>query len=273
MLLLSIMKRFANAFLRIADDLRLASGLNLIWKDADPTQWRHLDPRISQHLQPYCLAIKRATDRQQQCIAHDALALTAWSHAQTIIIRACPFGISEATVAISNAGVYQGACLIGPWRSPHTQPAFAHAHWQRLPALNVPRAQATARLVESLVTAIIHLRDPQEHSIDARVAAARIYIDGHASAELRAAEVAAEVGLSTSRLIHLFSAFGPPFRSWLRRCLMRRAAILLSDPSRTVTAIARDLGYANLSAFTAAFRAEHGQAPALWRRHLGRVKA
>ena len=72
------MRRFARALATLQEELRLATGCRLSWKDADPANWRRLPATVAQHGHPYCLAIKRDRERFERCCGCDNLTASDW---------------------------------------------------------------------------------------------------------------------------------------------------------------------------------------------------
>jgi AraC family transcriptional regulator len=95
----------------------------------------------------------------------------------------------------------------------------------------------------------------------------RDYIDAHLAEALRLAMLAPLVGLSPFHFARAFKqSFGvPPHRYHVGRRIAR-AMQMLDDRNRSVTAIARDLGFAETSSFSATFRRVTGVSPMRYRR-------
>lgn len=93
------------------------------------------------------------------------------------------------------------------------------------------------------------------------------YIDAHLGEALRLAALAQLVGLSPFHFARAFKqSFGvPPHRYHVGRRIAR-AKDLLDDSTSSVTAIARDLGFAETSSFSATFRRVTGTSPIRYRR-------
>ena len=93
------------------------------------------------------------------------------------------------------------------------------------------------------------------------------YIDAHLGEALRLAALAQLVGLSPFHFARAFKqSFGvPPQRYHVGRRIAR-AKDLLDDSTYSVTAIARDLGFAETSSFSATFRRVTGTSPIRYRR-------
>jgi AraC family transcriptional regulator len=93
------------------------------------------------------------------------------------------------------------------------------------------------------------------------------YIDAHLGEALRLAALAQLVDLSPFHFARAFKrSFGvPPHRYHVGRRIAR-AKDLLDNSTNSVTAIARDLGFAETSSFSATFRRVTGTSPIRYRR-------
>ena len=82
-----------------------------------------------------------------------------------------------------------------------------------------------------------------------------------------AAALAGEAGMSRAAFCARFTSLvaQPPI-SYLTGWRMTLAADLLRDTDATVAAVAREVGYENAFAFSAAFKRIHGHGPTAWRR-------
>ena len=73
--------------------------------------------------------------------------------------------------------------------------------------------------------------------------------------------------LSKTKIISRFHRFtGLPPQAFLMKCRIHRAIDLLKDPSRTITEVADELGFASSQHFATRFRQETGKTPREWRR-------
>jgi AraC-like DNA-binding protein len=81
------------------------------------------------------------------------------------------------------------------------------------------------------------------------------------------AELAAAAGVSRATFAARFSALvGEPPLGYLTTWRMTLAADLLRDAEATVAAVAREVGYTDAFAFSAAFKRVRGVSPSVWRR-------
>jgi AraC-like DNA-binding protein len=85
-------------------------------------------------------------------------------------------------------------------------------------------------------------------------------------------ELARKVGLSRSALAQRFTELlGQPPMQYLARWRMQIAAQELLASSKSLAAVAEQIGYESEAAFSRAFRREFGMPPAGWRKHQGKV--
>ncbi|MBS45569.1 MAG: AraC family transcriptional regulator [Nocardioides sp.] len=78
--------------------------------------------------------------------------------------------------------------------------------------------------------------------------------------------VADEFSMSSSTLKRRLTAEGTSFRELLQESLVNRARMRLLDPSRSVTEVATELGYSDLTNFSHAFKRWTGSSPSHFRR-------
>jgi AraC-like DNA-binding protein len=95
-------------------------------------------------------------------------------------------------------------------------------------------------------------------------AALRIDASSHEAIDLES--VAREAGLSPFHFLRLFAnALGVTPHQYLVRCRLRRAAHLLSDGARSITDVAFDVGFGDLSNFVRTFHRAAGVSPRVFR--------
>jgi AraC family transcriptional regulator len=116
---------------------------------------------------------------------------------------------------------------------------------------------------------VITDRKPAIHSPRDRRRAveAALWLEAHASEAVDLDAVSAQAGLSPFHFLRLFArVLGVTPHQYLVRCRLRSAARLLTDPRISVTAIAYDVGFADLSNFVRTFRRAAGVSPREFRR-------
>jgi len=112
-------------------------------------------------------------------------------------------------------------------------------------------------------------RRPAIHSARDRRRAveAALWLEEHASEAVDLDAISAQAGLSPFHFLRLFGrVLGVTPHQYLVRCRLRTAARLLTDPRISVTAIAYDVGFADLSNFVRTFRRAAGVSPREFRR-------
>jgi AraC-like DNA-binding protein len=109
---------------------------------------------------------------------------------------------------------------------------------------------------------------PEARARDRRRAVeAALWIDAHADRQVDLKSAADEAGLSPFHFLRLFAnVLGVTPHQYLVRARLRRAARLLADDTRSITDIAFDVGFADLSNFVRTFHRAAGVSPRRFRR-------
>ncbi|MEO8670888.1 MAG: AraC family transcriptional regulator [Tahibacter sp.] len=106
----------------------------------------------------------------------------------------------------------------------------------------------------------LHARDRR------RAVESALWIDAHSHQTLNLEASATFVGVSPFHYLRTFAAVvGVTPHQYLIRARLRRAAALLSDPARSITDIAFDVGFADLSNFVRSFHRAAGVSPRRFR--------
>jgi AraC-like DNA-binding protein len=123
-----------------------------------------------------------------------------------------------------------------------------------------------ARFVEVVSTGK-RRASPRARACDRRRAVATaVWMDAHSDQPIDLAAAASEAGLSPFHFLRLFATVvGVTPHQYLVRSRLRRAAGLLADDARSVTAIAFDVGFGDLSNFVRTFRRAAGVSPRTFR--------
>ena len=99
-----------------------------------------------------------------------------------------------------------------------------------------------------------------------RAVEAALWIDAHAEEAIDLDSAASEVGLSPFHFLRLFTkVLGVTPHQYLVRSRLRRAARLLADDRRSITDVALDVGFADLSNFVRTFHRAAGVSPRRFR--------
>jgi AraC-like DNA-binding protein len=99
-----------------------------------------------------------------------------------------------------------------------------------------------------------------------RAVEAAVWIDAHAHQPVCLEDAARQVGLSSFHFLRLFAkVLGVTPHQYLVRSRLRRAARLLAEDTRTVTEVAFDAGFADMSNFVRTFHRAAGVSPRRFR--------
>jgi AraC-like DNA-binding protein len=106
-------------------------------------------------------------------------------------------------------------------------------------------------------------RSPAPSAQDRRRAVeAALWLDEHSNEPVDLETTARAVGLSPFHFLRLFaSALGVTPHQYLVRCRLRHAASLLADDGRSITDVAYDVGFGDLSNFVRTFHRAAGVSP------------
>jgi AraC family transcriptional regulator len=99
-----------------------------------------------------------------------------------------------------------------------------------------------------------------------RAVEAALWLEQHAHQPVDLDAVSQQAGLSPFHFLRLFArVLGVTPHQYLVRCRLRHAARLLADPARSVTDVAFDVGFQDLSNFVRTFRRAAGVSPRAFR--------
>lgn len=140
---------------------------------------------------------------------------------------------------------------------------LAHAAGRRKNDLGIDEAAMlfVSRFIE---TASGQSRRPLQASARDRRRAVEsaLWIDAHADRDVDLGGAAKQAGVSSFHFLRLFSgALGVTPHQYLVRSRLRRAARLLADDARSITSIAFDVGFGDLSNFVRTFHRAAGISP------------
>jgi AraC family transcriptional regulator len=100
-----------------------------------------------------------------------------------------------------------------------------------------------------------------------RAVEAALWLEEHAHQEIDLETISRQAGLSPFHFLRLFArVLGVTPHQYLVRCRLRHAARLLADPARSITDVAFDVGFADLSNFVRTFRRAAGVSPRAFRK-------
>jgi len=190
------------------------------------------DECLSFHLAPELL----------DTIGYDVRRPTMWlpPHAETMVLGelAQSAAIGRSDVALDEVGLLLGARFA----------AIAAKRGGRRAHAGAPSKPAAAR--------------DRRRAVDAAM-----WLDARCHDEIDLATAAREAGLSMFHFLRLFaSVLGVTPHQYLVRARLRRAARLLAGDARSITDVALDVGFADLSNFVRTFHRAAGVSPRAFRR-------
>ncbi|WP_211746160.1 helix-turn-helix domain-containing protein [Paenibacillus sp. Marseille-Q4541] len=129
-------------------------------------------------------------------------------------------------------------------------------------------------LCENAIREIILLMAQQlQTKRDPRIASILQQISQSMNKEIRIQDLAHNVGLSPSRLSHLFKGeMGEGIIEHVNRMRIKQAALLMEHMGRTATEAAHDVGFNNYNHFADLFRKQLGVSPRSYRKEKEKVK-
>jgi AraC-like DNA-binding protein len=180
-----------------------------------------------------------------------------------IYLPSTPHGLVEADIG--------SPVIFGGGGDPFAE-ALNHFAHQAVGGANVDStriARAAARGAEEFLARFHERRERLSHTRPAartevlhRLERARALIHANAHRTVTLEEICREAALSRFHLTRMFSeVYGAPPLSYHRQLRLDLAAIRLQHEVTSPTALARELGYGSLSAFSRAFRSRFGFPP------------
>lgn len=127
-------------------------------------------------------------------------------------------------------------------------------------------ADEAALLFAARFADLVAGRTPQARTTQARdrrrAVEAALWIEANASDDIKLEDTARQSGLSAFHFLRLFSdALGATPHQYLVRSRLRHAARLLADDTRSITDVAFDVGFGDLSNFVRTFHRAAGVSP------------
>ena len=237
-------------------------GMRVIFRDF--LDLAGLDQTQRWHLDPACMRVKEDPVRLRGCVAFCAgRAINELARLPSGRVHTCPFGHTEIAVPVLLRGQYLGLIYAGPLWTAATPPPY--------PGLIVadPAWIADRRLL--LRSLALQIAEHLDRHITGRGGDRRgrilAFVERRVGHELALADLAAHLGLSSSRCGHLVKElFGSTFPTLVRNLRLTLAMRRLQESDDTVAAIAKRLGFRDGGYFARVFRREQGCTPQEYRR-------
>jgi AraC-like DNA-binding protein len=96
------------------------------------------------------------------------------------------------------------------------------------------------------------------------------YVDSHIRERITVADLASAASLSPTRFTRRFrQTFSVPPRTWIMHRRIHYAALLMDTSTKTITQVARSLGYQDIYLFSRQFKQVVGVSPRAYRKRRG----
>lgn len=255
------------------------TGLEVTWKDPAGRSLAGGEA-VCAHVNPFCRAVK--AEQNAACVQEENRRIMARALcSEESFLDVCHAGVVQLVVPVVSGGRFDGVLLLGPARRAEgrTPRGVARECLAGLPLFDRERFAVAGRLVRSVAEKIAGATPPASGEAalpgagrDLRIARACHAIATRPGEALRAADLAAEANLSTSRFLHLFrEQVGLSLSAYRKRERMRRAGQLLRYTDLQVAAIAQALGYCHQTYFSDQFKRYEGLSPRAYRRRYQAV--
>jgi AraC-like DNA-binding protein len=261
------------------------TGWDLCLHDHERILWQYMPPSRFSHQHLPCTLVKR--HQQERCAVFDGeRAAAAAERVPGGLVKRCHAGLVEVVITVPFGGsrwltVFAGTRRAGPGVVVEmTAESTLRGDWTRpvaaLPATTTAELRDLAELLTQLGARLVQWRTlalPMLAIPDAdpsRRERIHAWIKLHHSRRIGLADLAAELGLSMSRVSHVVTACcGSSFASLLLAERMRSATELLRRSDLPMAQIATASGFGDRTRFQKAFASAMGVSPARWRRQLG----
>lgn len=237
----------------------------------------------TRHDDLFCCRVKDFVGGQERCTYNDGSLLYERICTETGgFVHCCHAGAAEVVVPIRIGGECIGIVMAGPYRPPGGRgriPEEARDVFESLPELTSAVSEAIIEFAPGVfgeVVRRIYLESADVLTVppsDERIVHVLEYLRKNLPAAPAVAEVAAEVYLSSSRLLHLFKAeCGLSLGEYMLKLRLREARRYLLTDEAPISQVAASAGFADQSHFSALFRREFGLPPLQYRRRYGRKR-
>lgn len=242
-----------------------------------------LPSELTRHDDIFCCAVKEYDGGQERCTYNDGSLLYERICTETGgFVHCCHAGAAEVVVPIRIGGECIGIVMAGPYRLAREcgkVPAESRALFESLPELTSAVSDAIIEFAPGVFCEAvrrIYLESADVLTVppsDERIVHVLEYLRKNLPVAPTVAEVAAEVYLSPSRLLHLFKAeCGIGLGEYMLKLRLREARRYLLTNEPPISQVAAMAGFSDQSHFSALFRREFGLPPLQYRRRYGRKR-
>lgn len=272
----------------ISENLELLgkfANIYFSWHFVDMTLLNNIPSSQTRHNSKFCDQIKLTPCRLlKRCIQyhHGSAFLQALNERKPFIMH-CHAGALELATPLFANNKLIGVLYAGTFRTPHGKTTYqkAQAEYIKLPVISEEKLLQLGDFLTQMMQQIAGTTDYQEKESpllpvikaqDERLYQAASYMRHHCRKKVMVKDVAAVVGISQSRLLHLFNREMPfPFKEWLQRLRVSEALRLIEGTDLPFTAVADLCGFADHSRMSLMVRRYMGTTPSNLRKQYQHV--
>lgn len=222
-------------------------------------------------MSPFCAALRRKKQLNEQCAACDRFHLAEAKRTRDVHIYHCHAGLIEGMVPLyDRRNIYLGAIVFGQLRDKtrtvdnQWTPALERKY-KELPVYTVEKARDVGHLLKCVSESIIdqelirYRNKPWVEKIES-------YIEKHLHEKITTEDLAKEIGRSASFVAHHFATeFGQTPRQYILKRRMEEAKLMLEN-GMSVQATAERLGFYDAFHFSKTFKR-------FWKKSPSRIAA
>ena len=261
-------------FSKSLESLEIFGGVRFCWHFLDSSLLLSVPGVQTEHDRtPFCKKLKDVPGMHRLCLqSHRKTAFARALRLREPFLLHCHCGCLELAVPWFPENRFAGILFAGTFADASVA-GYSEFQKERslLPVMEEPRLLALGRFLEDMMARqLAGLRFPESDPMllppvpteDSRILLAAKYMRAHSSEKLTASRMAARVGLSLSRFLHLFSEEARfPFSDWLQRLRVSSALRLVEGSDVPFGTIAEVCGIIDQSRMTFLFRRYFGKTP------------
>ena len=228
----------------------------------------------------FCSLLHKSADCFAACVQSDDNALRHVKDTGVPYVYRCPFGLFEAIYPIREQETIIGYLIVGPAvcksesdttvsaasvGTPHADEALLQAAVAELPHYEESMLSAICNTLSMLVDYIENHRLLSEDQLTlGRLI--KQYVKKNLTSKITLQKIAEHLHCSTVTLTETFrKEYGITIMQYVLAQRMKRAELLLRDPTVTVTDAAEHCGFPDVEYFSKCFKEIHGIPPSVWR--------
>lgn len=249
---------------RVLEDFSVATGINVNFADCD-----QVFPRPRAHANnPFCKAVQATPEGHARCVSSDRTLLGKCEESRCRECHVCHAGLTDVAVPIYDTEQLLGYIILGQMKTDaaYTGSEELRPVYDALPLYTDAQIRAIASVAEMLARTVL-LEGLLRPSYRRGVEEATAYIDAHLCEKLSASDIARNVYVSKTALYEAFHLqFGCTVGEYVNARRLTRSRELLQSTSRSVEAIAQEVGFSGTAYYSRLFKKKYGISPLRYRK-------